>query len=246
MDAFILVIIMTSGFMFTSRYPLARFKQLRSEGWDQYLHVFAWGLPFSSLSFLVTWIFHCFFNVDEFLGDAWVGEKFSDRLSFLVVLWSALSILFAWMWGYFQSTREEAVNKATLLCANENQFKQRIYEATENGNFVQITLMNRKVYIGYIKIFMELKNPDAKYIKICPFFSGYRTEKRQILKLTNIYCEYFPEKVFRKIYDPLMMEEIVDKILEPYTVVIPVKDIVSIAYWNFDFYNLVNDNKKNL
>lgn len=57
-----------------------------------------------------------------------------------------------------------------MLCANENQLKQRVYEATKNGRFVQITLLNRKVYIGWIKTFMELKNPDTKYIKICPFF----------------------------------------------------------------------------
>ncbi len=68
MEAFILVIIMTSGFMFTSRYPVARFKQLRSDGWDQYLHVFSWGLPFAILSFIFVSILEMTIKINSRIG----------------------------------------------------------------------------------------------------------------------------------------------------------------------------------
>ena len=130
-----------------------------------------------------------------------------------------------------------------MLCANENQLKQRVYEATKNGKFVQITLSNRKVYIGWIKTFMELKNPDTKYIKICPFFSGYRTEKRLIENITNVYCDYYPDFIFNEKYSEEQMKKILDDVLEPYTIVLPIENIVSIAYWDPDFYQMVNDNQ---
>ena len=72
-------------------------------------------------------------------------------------MWSFISIVLAWRFGEYISKKESFVNDATIMCATENQFKQRIYEATENGKFIQVTLTNKKVYIGYIKTFMELK-----------------------------------------------------------------------------------------
>ena len=243
MEAFILVIIMTSGFMFTSRYPVARFKQLRSDGWDQYLHVFSWGLPFAILSFIFVSILDLFAKVDDLFCTYWIGFKFNENFSALVMFWSVFSLLFAWGCGYILSKIQKIIIKATVLCANENQLKQRVYEATKNGRFVQITLLNRKVYIGWIKTFMELKNPDTKYIKICPFFSGYRTEKRLIENITNVYCDYYPDFIFNEKYSEEQMKKILDDVLEPYTIVLPIENIVSIAYWDPDFYQMVNDNQ---
>lgn len=245
MGAFLLVIIMTSGFMFTSRYPLARFKQLRSEGWDQYLHVFAWGLPFATVSLCITcFLYWCLGDIDFDLDKIWVGSILSKEFSLYIFLWSFISIVLAWRFGEYISKKESFVNDATIMCATENQFKQRIYEATENGNFIQVTLTNKKVYIGYIKTFMELKNPDTKFIKICPFFSGYKTEKKQLLKLTNNYCKYFPDIVFNEEYEQEQMKKIIDEELEPYTVILPVKNIVSLAYWNDEYYSKVNGSIK--
>ena len=85
MGAFLLVIIMTSGFMFTSRYPLARFKQLRSEGWDQYLHVFAWGLPFATVSLCITcFLYWCLGDIDFDLDKIWVGSIFNKEFSLYI------------------------------------------------------------------------------------------------------------------------------------------------------------------
>ena len=92
---------------------------------------------------------------------------------------------------------------------------------------------------------MELRNPDTKYIKICPFFSGYRTEGRLIENITNVYCEYYPDYIFKENYSEEQMKKILDDVLEPYTIVLPIENIVSIAYWDPDFYQKVNDNQNN-
>ena len=54
MPAIIILVVLLTGFLFTSRYPLARFKQLRSSGWAFYLHAFAWGSLFSSIAVVAT------------------------------------------------------------------------------------------------------------------------------------------------------------------------------------------------
>lgn len=236
---------MTSGFMFTTKYPLARFKQLRSEGWDQYLHFISWGMLFSFVSFLATWGIYCCGDLDKILSNncIWICDK-SGVNSVYIIIWSILNILFAFGIGMYLSQNEKCVTKATLLCAKENQLKYRIYESVESGHFVQITLVNNKVYIGYIETFMELNSPDAKYIKICPFFSGYRTPKRRILRITNNYCKRFPLEVFNSYSDENSMKKTIDEILEPYTIVLPIKDIVTLGFFDPDFYESVNDNKK--
>ena len=39
------------------------------------------------------------------------------------------------------------------------------------------------------------------------------------------------------------MKKSLDDVLEPYTIVLPIENIVSIAYWDPDFYQMVNDNQ---
>ena len=51
MSALAVLIILSSGFIFTSHYPLARLKQIHSTGWALYLHSFIWGLAFGGASF---------------------------------------------------------------------------------------------------------------------------------------------------------------------------------------------------
>lgn len=54
MSALAILVILSSGFIFTSHYPLARLKQIHSTGWALYLHSFIWGLAFSGISLVAT------------------------------------------------------------------------------------------------------------------------------------------------------------------------------------------------
>ena len=81
------------------------------------------------------------------------------------------------------------------------------------------------------------------HLRYCPFFSGYRTEKRLIENITNVYCDYYPDFIFNEKYSEEQMKKILDDVLEPYTIVLPIENIVSIAYWDPDFYQMVNDNQ---
>lgn len=40
------------------------------------------------------------------------------------------------------------------------------------------------------------------------------------------------------------MKKIIDEELEPYTIILPVKNIVSLAYWNDEYYSKVNGSIK--
>ena len=256
MEALFLVIILASGFMFTSRYPMARFKQLRTKEWIQYLHIFVWGLPFAFSSLIiVNIIYWClksfYFSFDKY----WVGKLISSDFSVYVFLWSLLSFCSAWVIGYFVSKKKSFSVDATLKCAEENPLKTAMYKASKSGEFVQITLSSRKVYIGLITLVSDFKSPETKFIKICPFLSGFRDNDTLIMYITNNYLEnYLPAfkefkirdtktlKEFVK-KDPNLMGRILEK-LEPFTNVIPIENILSFAYFDPEVYNTTNENEK--
>jgi hypothetical protein len=68
-----------------------------------------------------------------------------------------------------------------------------IYSANRRSRLVMLTLANRKVYIGHINWIAP--HPEAKdaYIKIVPYFSGYRTMKTHQVKLRTSYGEIYRE-----------------------------------------------------
>lgn len=255
MDTFAILIIMASGFMFTSRYPLARFKQLRSSGWLLYFHIFVWGLLFSSLAVFAVWGLYSAFNIDKCIRRIWVGRHFNDSFSFAYFLWSMLSICLAWGIGKYLENDHDVINNATLKCAEEDSFRYKIFNATKNGELIQVTLKNRKVYVGVILSFNELKNPNAKFIKIAPTYSGYRREEDLVINYTNSYwCNY--EQPFKKIEEemnndglsikdnPSIFAEKISNELEEFMVVIPISEIVSLGNFDPEIYKSTNNNIK--
>ena len=187
MNAFIILIILTSGFFFTSSYPLARFKQIRATGWALYLHSFSWGLPFAFSGMIITSI----------LEEVWPAlfvflSQFSligvfDTNGASVVIWTVITLLQPWAIGVYLR-RYGNFHKAIEKSAAENDFKAMLYKVTNNGYAVQVSLSSGKVYIGYL---FTINNEDmlknAEYMSLWLILSGYRDEKTKCLKITNNY-----------------------------------------------------------
>lgn len=257
MEALFLVIILASGFMFTSRYPKARFKQLRTKEWIQYLHIFVWGLPFAIFSLVVVNTIHYIHYLDYLAFDVdkyWVGKLISSDFSIYVFIWGVLSFCSAWGIGYLASKTQSFSDNATFSCAEENPLKTAMYKASKTGELVQITLASRKVYIGLITLVSDFKSPETKFIKVCPFLSGFRDSDTLIMYITNNYFEnYLPTFKKFKIKDSRSLKELVKKDptlmkkilkeLDLFTNVIPIENIVSLAYFDPEVYNTTNENE---
>lgn len=187
LDAYILVIILTCGFIYTTKNPECKFTLFRIKDWIQYLYAFAKGLPFAFVPFL-------FMDFVYFLSE----KKFIETLSFnTVLIWSALAIVSARISGYVMSKDENLKQEAIRMSAEEDSFREKIYDAVVNPKFVQVTLTTRKVYVGLILSCTELSKPNIKYLKICPILSGYRDPEKQILIFSNNYWNNYKD-IFQK------------------------------------------------
>lgn len=257
MEALSLLIILASGFMFTSRYPLARFKLKRSQGWILYLHLFGWGLLFACISFIFELLLLNTFSIDKFIQKYWIGSKFHEDFSIEFFIWSLFSVLSSMLVGLYYSKNQAASQRASKQCAEEDSFRSKCYHSAEHSELIQISLTNRKVYVGLVVACSELEEPNAKFIKIATFLSGYRDKENLIIHFTNNYWRQY-SLIYSKVYKDAVQYSIKNKLeedkkfiyqakrlaesIEPFTVVIPISNIVSIANFNEEIFCGTNNN----
>lgn len=104
--------------------------------------------------------------------------------------------------------------------------------ALEQTRHVAITLKSRKVYIGFVLGSFD-PTYDRKYILLLPTISGYRDEKTQGLVLTTDYTA---------VYQQLMSEDESRLVrgIDDFETVLPVAEIVSANYFDWDVYQRFN------
>lgn len=245
MPAIIILVVLLTGFLFTSRYPLARFKQLRSSGWAFYLHAFAWGSLFSSAAAICTlWLdysdptasVHSYPLISS-LGklktqvgyDLWVGVKFWT--------WGLISVTLAWGFGTTTSKFAFARQQAGLRVAKENEFEMLLYTATEDINLVQVTLLSRKVYIGFVLKTVSVEDlSKTEYFSIIPVFSGYRRDDILTLEITTNYLKFYGKSGLLNPQNDKEEWHFIAQI-ERFKVVVPSREVASISFFDADAHD---------
>jgi hypothetical protein len=247
MGAIGLVILLVSGFFFSSQYPKARYTQSRSTGWDSYFHVVKWGTLFSGLGAFIYMITAWFGLVPMVLS--WANKDITDLdklklphdyLKFF--FWAVVTVGLAYVAGW--STRRSKIQeyKALIQVASNNPFEKLFLEAMADQDLVQVTLASRKVYIG-----VPLSGADflkQEYISLLPGLSGHRD--KDTLKLVhdinyNAHYEALDQKFEaereRNVGGDFKGTSAGDRAarLSAYRVVIPIKDIANISFYDSDF-----------
>ncbi|MEO6903650.1 MAG: hypothetical protein ABI315_10970, partial [Bacteroidia bacterium] len=115
-----------------------------------------------------------------------------------------------------------------------NEFELILKSSFTEGLLLQFTLDNNKFYIAWVK---ELPIPSiSNYIRIIPAISGYRNNEKELVFISqylSVYAEYIEEG---KITD---IEELkIDLILD-------LRRIVSVSYFEKEMYNRFNKLKDN-
>lgn len=285
MIAYFTIILLISGFIFTQQYPIAKFKQLRARDLTLYWHIFTWGLFFAGLSVLLVILYGYACNLFEGLTtfNGWINPHKTQLYNYLRSIFNAdlndncisfsvltifLSLLFGFATAHIKIFRVLAVKKIT----KENDLQNKLFSSTENGDFVQLTLLSRKVYVGLV---VDNRNDklgsEFEYIVLFPLRSGYRTSKSMQIKFTNHYAaEYvrINEKYRANIlyHTKLRLETTKNKKLKKklqlilkkkfnleeyrketnrFSIVIPVSQIAQIGAFDYEAYLRINDSAKN-
>ncbi len=236
MNIAVLLVIFVSGFVFTNSYPPARFKQLRSTGWDSYSHIAAWGLVFCAISGICViaidmWgslspVFH-WLNIDP--QDFARASAFTRREG-LLVIWGVVSIGFAWIVGRAFTTAS-AKKKAISRLATENAFELMLYDSAEQVKPVLVSLDSRKVYIGVV---YRISNDEAlgktEYFSILPLWSGYRHKDTLALKITTFYEDHYAIVLAQ---GPMTNERLFDQ----FKIAICSTEVSTLSYFDIGVYH---------
>ena len=285
MIAYLTIILLISGFIFTQQYPIAKFKQLRAKDLTLYWHIFTWGLVFAGFSVLVvilygyacdyfSWLttFRGWINPHKTHLYDYLRNIFNVDLNDKCISFSILTILLSFITGFLTAHikffRLSAIKKIT----KENDLQNKLFSSTKNGDFVQITLLSRKVYVGLV---VDNRNDkigsEFEYIVLLPLRSGYRTSKSMKIKFTNHYADEYlrinekyrakywyhitlraettQNKKLRKKLE-LILKKRFDlteyrKETNRFSIVIPVSQIAQIGAFDYEAYLRINDSAKN-
>lgn len=236
MSVAVLVVIFVSGFVFSGTYPPARFKQLRSTGWDSYSHIASWGLLFCAIGGLCVLIFDTlnfaslffsWFSAD--LNQFAKSSLFSPREG-LFVVWGVISIALAWTSAQLFTT-PASKKRAIARLATDNAFELMLYDSAEQVKPVLISLSSRKVYIGVV---YRINNDDAlgrtDYFSILPLWSGYRDKDSLRLKITTFYEDHYS---LVRAQGPMTNEGIFDQ----FKIVICSAEVSTLSYFEIRVYH---------
>ncbi len=275
MIAYIVLVILTAGFSYNNLSPFSKFRMRNSSSWESYYYAASKGLVFSVYGLIVTaFLYYAFplllrFPQDDHLESIIPFEIEDVNQTIFFMIWTLFSIWIAVFLG--NNSRKNGLNnlKALEAVIVSDPFKHKIYQSVKNNDLLQITLQNRKIYIGFIMDFnLEDADPNKKYISLCPMFSGYRDEHDLSLQITNNYSDFYMNELnndksvylyknnvedkacslFEKLKDKFHIfkaeptpESSFSIILKSFSIVVPIEEIVHLGLFEVDAYKTINN-----
>ncbi len=151
--------------------------------------------------------------------------KILDNLYTKALLWLQNEIEILKLERQLQQGIRRGVNEYVLLkILNNNNLELMLQQSLLKGKLIFITLVNRKVYIGYNLCTHDLRSV-YKDARIMPVYSGYRDEQTLQFRITNDYTKLY--------YSSLYAEKNGTNV-NNYELVFRFEEIHSIHYVNID------------
>jgi hypothetical protein len=100
-------------------------------------------------------------------------------LAVSIVLVLIINLVIKYTWKY-----ENVISRA--LDKHGDELEQMFRDSVVNGQLIQLTLKNEKVYLGLVEKIPEPKKTN--YVVLLPFYSGYRDRDTKEMKLTTDYA----------------------------------------------------------
>ena len=208
------------GYWFLTHFNFTRFQAVRESGYHVLFRSAVVGIVFYLVAegVVAAWCACCPPSIINFL-DKYSPDPFTTE----VILSLALALVLPYLFNIVYDSRK-GVKRAARNAGEHVELL--IIESVEEKTPVEITLRNRKIYIGLAGDTGVGGSPDAD-VAVVPMFSGYRDEKTQDLVIT---LDYFP------IID-MYVEEKPSLTEEDFRVILPMSEIVSARLFYEDVYD---------
>lgn len=188
---------LVAGYFLLTKSYLFKFKQQRLDTQRLVFESVLLGVVLTFLAYVVNVLFQHFLPETYARCYAMLPSKTPFFGTSLITFFLAIILVYG---GNLFLDKNKYIQKAIEEVGNE--FELLLKSAMNNNTLIQLTLDNRKFYIGWVK---EMPIPSvSNYIRIIPAVSGYRNESLEMVftaHYLSVYSKYVDEGKINKIED---------------------------------------------
>lgn len=178
----------------------------------------AGGVIFSVAHLIILIIHRCIPQFSE-IWKSWIPYPFADTVALGILVSFVLPFICNFVCTAQKSDKKVAIESGNLI-------ELLLRESIEQGKFVEITLKNRKSYIGSAIDSGAISHRESD-ISLIPVASGYRNKDSQELEITTNYAPVIAESYPNA-------ESYLD--YKDFQIIIPKSEIVSARIFDPDIY----------
>ncbi|EGO7252983.1 hypothetical protein IU821_004699 [Salmonella enterica] len=242
MTAFIVLMVLVSGYLFSVNALPVRYCLKRSEGWGAYFFVAAWGVMFFAVGWVVCSVMSYLGYFSVIAHDIGIsrgtiktlvplsggGNNSTDDLR--TGVWVVFSLAMSWCSGllmkgwYGKGIRKY---KAIADAARNNPFEMMAIESAAMLTPLMVTMKSQKIYVGWAAS-PSLEYGRIEYLSVIPLLSGFRNKNTLEVKFTTNYRRHYRE------YG--VVDNVSRMRLDDFRVIIPASEIHNMSFFDFDAY----------
>lgn len=250
MNTIILAIALISGYLYVTRSLSSRYIFKRSEGWDAYFYVAAWGVLFTVIAWIgcsvlsVLGLFRWAYNL--LLSHGLINKDAISRVfplspadqfkfgDFKFAFFGVSSMFIAWVTGKWTQWRVSGNGdrriEALVKAVHHDPLESLLIEAAVRKFPVIITLSSRKFYVGIVDCPM-FEHGKADYLQLLPLLSGYRDKDDLTINVTTNYKRHYIDSgiVGGDLGGPVTLAD--------FRTLIPKDEVEGISFFDTDTYS---------
>ncbi|EON5841043.1 hypothetical protein ACNDRZ_003333 [Escherichia coli] len=243
MATLLLAVILVSGFIYVNLSLSTRYRYKRSNGWDAYFFVAAWGIVFFLLGGFLTFVLNITggfrwlsnelnLTPDSFNGMLSTSSDKAQRINEIKqIAWVVISIVLSAISGLGNKLRTKSGDRrwdALAKAVGNNSFESLLMEASARQFPIIATLSSRKIYVGLVTC-PALENGLSEHLEILPMLSGYRDKDDLTISITTNYHQHYLESGVIGGMSRLNIQD--------FRVLIPKDEVETISFFDTETYN---------
>lgn len=243
MGAFLVALVLVSGYVFVSKSVRQKLKTHRQDGHRYYFRCGAYGFIFSFIGLLLavildgmdfpskvlTFVGYSVESLVKSTNSFSIHEYLSLKLAFGLFISPVIAFFCAVLDNYFRDVAKTKVSVQEDLCS---PFEKFLSDCIPNFKTVLITLNNKKVYVGLVHDLPVEKAGDLEHVSIMPILSGYRDKDDLTVKFTTNYYIHYSNALDDN-GEPVSGN---GASLEDFVEIIPVSQIAHVGKFDIDTY----------
>lgn len=218
-----------AGYLFLRFCYYFKFRIVRESGYHVFFQSGLWGVVFLVVSQAIDTYFPTLANYTwRFLGirDDQIG------IGLLSIASSAISIpLLNWIvFNKYNCAVASATNRG-------GEIEVLLYRSIKEEIPVEITLKNRRCYVGLIYDTSGITKFEDGDIKLLPQKSGYRDKDTLKLDFDTDYRTYYADKILSEyLEDDESSVALMERFIDFFEIVIPQSEVVSVRRFDIEIY----------